>query len=295
MTSVIIPSYNRRDCVLKLLGDVFSQEGEDFEVIVVDDCSGDDTVKRVREEFPQVKLLVNEKNSGPSVTRNRGIRAASGDWIVGFDSDVSLADRHLLAKAAGIFRSSPETTGIAFRLFKPDGKSEDTARWWHPVPVKDFAHRTFATSYFSGTAFAFRRGAIVGAGLFPEILYMHYEEVELAFRVLDQGGVIVYRPDLSVIHHANEVSKRGEIQVFYKPRNQVLITLSTYPFWYGIKYLVPRITYQFSAAIRGGHFSDFRRAMADAMTKGKGILRERRPVRRGTMKKISSLSKQAIG
>ena len=101
MLSIIIPSYNRRDLILGLLRDVYAQEAADFEVIVVDDCSPDDSVAAIRREFPQTQVLVNEKNSGPAVARNRGVLAAKGEFIVGFDSDVTIPDKFLLKKILG--------------------------------------------------------------------------------------------------------------------------------------------------------------------------------------------------
>lgn len=59
MISVVIPSYNRKDCILRLLEDLRAQQGADFEVIVVDDCSPDDTVEVLRRDFPEINLLVN--------------------------------------------------------------------------------------------------------------------------------------------------------------------------------------------------------------------------------------------
>ena len=107
MLSIVIPSYNRRDLVLALLRDVYAQEAAEFEVIVVDDRSPDDSVAEIQREFPQVRILVNEKNSGPAVARNRGVLAAKGEFIVGFDSDVTIPDRLLLKKIADAFQAEP--------------------------------------------------------------------------------------------------------------------------------------------------------------------------------------------
>lgn len=294
MISVVIPSYNRRDCVRSLLRSVFLQKETEFEVIVVDDCSPDDTVEMVRREFPQVRLLVNERNSGPCVTRNRGIRAARGEWIVGLDSDVTLSDPHLLARTRRTFIEYPTVNGLAFRLLKPDGESEDTARWWHPLPIGEFADKRFLTSYFSGTGYAFHKQAMLDAGLYPEILYMHYEEVELSLRILDQGGSIMHCPDIAVLHHANEVSRRSEVHVYYKPRNQILLAVACYPFWQGMAYVLPRVAYQFSTAAKDGHLGDFKRAMKDAVTKSRALLPSRRPLQTATLKKIGRLRKGLI-
>lgn len=289
MISIVIPSYNRRDCILALLADIFAQSDVEMEVIVVDDCSPDDSVAAIRREFPQVNLLVNEKNGGPAVTRNRGIRAAKGEIVVGFDSDVTIPDRTLLSKVLDRFREYPGVSGLAFRLLKPDGESEDTPRWWHPVPIKTHADRVFLTSYFSGTGYAFRRDALVKAGMYPEILYMHYEEMELAFRILDQGDSILHCPELVALHHANEVSRRSEVMVFYKPRNQVLLAAACLPPFKAICYVVPRVCYQFGKACGGGHVKDFFRAMRSASDLLPARLESRKPLRPETLQRIGAL------
>lgn len=288
MISVVIPSYNRRDGMLALLADLRLQEGVAFEVIVVDDCSPDDSVDAIRREFPEVKVFVNGKNSGPAVTRNRGIREATGELIVGFDSDVTIPDRSLLAKTAASFAETG-VAGLAFHILKPDGKSEDVGRWWHPLPIDGFADRPFLTSYFSGTACAFRRDAVNTAGLYPELLYMHYEEVELAWRILDNGGKILYSPDLVAVHHANPVSRRNQVEVFLKPRNQILLAASCLPLRDAFVYVLPRTGYQFFKACSRGHLADFLRAMASA---AKLLPRQwslRKPLRRETLGQIRRL------
>ena len=289
MISVVIPSYNRRDGMLALLADVYRQEGVDFEVIVVDDGSPDDSVEAIRRGFPQVKLLVNEKNGGPAVTRNRGIMAATGEFIVGFDSDVTVPDRLLLKKVVACFGESPSIHGLALHILKPDGQSEDVGRWWHPVPVEEFADRRFFTSYFSGTAYAFRREAVIQARLYPEIFYMHYEEVELAWRILDNGGKILYTPELVSIHHANPVSRRSEVEVFYKPRNQILLAASCLPLGPALAYAVPRTAYQCFKACSKGHFRDFFRAMRSACALFPRQWSLRKPLRTRTLAEIRSL------
>lgn len=283
MISVVIPSYNRRDCMLALLADVFRQKGVDFEVIVVDDCSPDDSAEAIRREFPAVRLLVNEANGGPAVSRNRGIREARGELIVGFDSDVTIPDPMLLAKAAACFQESDAVAGLALRIFKPDGVSEDVGRWWHPQPIADHADKRFFTSYFSGTAYAFRREAVMAAGLFPELLYMHYEEVELAWRILDGGGKILHTPELAVLHHANPVSRRSEVEVFLKPRNQLLLAASCLPLAQAFRFLVPRTSFQCAKACLHGHPLDFLRAMRSAIQLLPRQLALRKPLRRETL------------
>lgn len=293
MLSIVIPSYNRKECVLRLLADLRAQQNVEFEVIVVDDCSPDDTVEVLRRDFPEVILLVNERNGGPCVSRNRGVLAAKGEIIVGFDSDVSVPDTHLLAKLVRAFAEAPAATGFAFRIYEPDGATDDAPRWWHPLPIESAKIVAFETDYFSGTGYAFRRAPMVRAGLYPEIFYMHYEEVELAWRILDQGGAIHYRPDFTVVHHANPVSRRSEIKVFYKPRNQVLLAFRCMPVGRGLRYLIPRLAFGVFQALRHQALGDWWRAMRSARELASRCSSDRKALDRFTWKRIAAMKRQA--
>ncbi len=86
--SVVIPSYNRADTIRRCLESVMRQTLAPFEVIVVDDCSRDDTAEIVKGfGDPRVRCIVLDRNSGAQAARNRGIRETKGDWIAFQDSD----------------------------------------------------------------------------------------------------------------------------------------------------------------------------------------------------------------
>jgi len=89
--SVIIPTYNSGKYIAETLKTVFSQTYDDYEIIVSDDGSSDNTLEIVKDVFRKfldknTKLLIN-KHEGPGAARNRGIEAASGKWVSFLDSD----------------------------------------------------------------------------------------------------------------------------------------------------------------------------------------------------------------
>ena len=93
--SVVIPLYNKQNCIRETLNSVFNQSYTDFEVLVVDDGSTDDSLEVVK-EFSDKRLRIIEKpNSGVSATRNVGIAAASNDWIAFLDADDVWTSFHL--------------------------------------------------------------------------------------------------------------------------------------------------------------------------------------------------------
>ncbi len=83
--SVIIPTYNRAALLARALASVRRQTFTDYEVIVVDDGSTDDTLERLR-GLPEVKVLV-QQNRGPGAARNLGVRQCSGQYLAFLDSD----------------------------------------------------------------------------------------------------------------------------------------------------------------------------------------------------------------
>ncbi len=86
--SVIIPSFNRTELIGRALDSVSAQSCQADEIIVIDDGSSDDTVLRIRQQYPDVNLII-QQNRGVSAARNTGIQQARGNWICLLDSDDS--------------------------------------------------------------------------------------------------------------------------------------------------------------------------------------------------------------
>jgi len=86
--SVILPTYNRVKTIRYCLDSVLAQTFSPAEIIIIDDCSTDDTVLIVGSySEPRVRCIVLEKNFGAQAARNRGILEAKGEWIAFHDSD----------------------------------------------------------------------------------------------------------------------------------------------------------------------------------------------------------------
>lgn len=90
LVSVIIPCYNAEKCVLFTLDSIINQTYKNLEIICIDDCSKDNTLK-ILEDYvkndARIKVLSNGKNSGVAKTRNNGLKIAKGDYIAFVDSD----------------------------------------------------------------------------------------------------------------------------------------------------------------------------------------------------------------
>lgn len=88
LVSIIMPSYNTAKFIAETIDSVLAQTYPHWELIIVDDCSTDNTDDVVAKyDDPRIRYLKNEHNSGAAVSRNRALREAKGRWIAFLDSD----------------------------------------------------------------------------------------------------------------------------------------------------------------------------------------------------------------
>ncbi|WP_052345756.1 glycosyltransferase [Paucisalibacillus sp. EB02] len=117
--SVIIPAYNAEEGIQIAIESILSQTWQNLEVIVVDDCSKDATVKVVQsymKKDPRIKLLSTGKNSGPYIARNIGLMEATGEFVTVNDSDdwshaekIERQAQHLMENKSFVANTSEHT------------------------------------------------------------------------------------------------------------------------------------------------------------------------------------------
>lgn len=99
--SFVIPTYNRANIIVKTLDSVIEQDFKDYEIIVVDDASTDNT-RQVVDTYlngsSNITYVILERNSGANVAKNYGARIANGDYLIFLDSDDTLENSNSLSK-----------------------------------------------------------------------------------------------------------------------------------------------------------------------------------------------------
>ena len=122
LVSVVIPAYNCAATIGRAIGSVLEQ-GVDLEILVIDDCSGDDTA-RVAESYgdhPEVFCYRNEKNEGAAKSRNRGVQLARGRYVAFLDADDWWESGKLKKQLAMLERTGCVLCCTARELARPNG------------------------------------------------------------------------------------------------------------------------------------------------------------------------------
>ncbi|NES01455.1 MAG: glycosyltransferase [Okeania sp. SIO2F4] len=197
--SVVIPTYNRKPILEKCLRALENQNYDrpiiDYEVIVVDDGSTDDTISCLKAratEFSHVQLLT-QSHQGPAAARNLGVEQAKGDFIIFIDSDLVVTDSFLQSHANSLVGAGSENVFTYGRVINTCNFDFPTSE---PYKLTDFSAAFFATGNV-----AIARHWLIAAGLFDTRFQQYgWEDLELGVRLKNLGLKLIKCPDAVGYH-----------------------------------------------------------------------------------------------
>ncbi|MDB5141351.1 MAG: glycosyltransferase family 2 protein [Mucilaginibacter sp.] len=192
--SVIIPNYNGRQLLKEYLPyavEAIKNAGTAYEIIIVDDCSTDNSMEMIRTDFPWARLIMNPQNRGFSHTCNQGIEAAQYELILLLNSDVKLSPDYF--EHQWKYFSQPDTFGVMGRIIDMEGDHiQDAARMpkFNGLKLKtgyfyytDNVDDRLYTMYLSGANALIDAAKLKEIGGFDEIFSPFYsEDMELSIR-----------------------------------------------------------------------------------------------------------------
>ena len=205
--TVVIPAYNAARTIGSTIRSVLGQTTQDFEVIIVDDGSTDETVKYASEfeTDPRVRVL-RQSNRGPSAARNAGIAAARGSYVSTLDADDLWLPEYLDVMGAAL-DSSPQASLAytdAWVLDDLTGRVRRTSAMSYQRPPKGTLNPRelfflLLEWNFIYTSVTVRRSILEGVGGYDESLRTS-EDWELWLRIVALGAPVVRPPGLLAIH-----------------------------------------------------------------------------------------------
>lgn len=225
--SIVIVSWNTEKYLEKCLASIFANQADlQLEVFVVDNASKDNTIKVVREKFPQVKLIANKTNRGFATANNQALKQANGKYVLLLNPDTQIIDNAL--KKMVEFIAQNDDVGIAgCQLLNPDKTIQPSVRTFptktaifllltkisklwpnHPALKKylaaDFDYQAAqSVDQVMGAFFLIQKKLIDQIGLLDEKFFIWFEEVDFCKRTKAAGWKIWYTPTANIIHYGS--------------------------------------------------------------------------------------------
>jgi glycosyltransferase involved in cell wall biosynthesis/GT2 family glycosyltransferase len=214
--SVVINTYNRAWWLDRCLRELARQSYRDFEVVVVNGPSSDDTSEVLARHRDGI-TIVRTASHVLSVSRNLGIAAAAGDLIAFIDDD-AVPDPRWLENLAGAFHD-PEVAAAGGWVYRMNGRDVEFANgvidrqgfveWNRAAPGRCRTWTEGRLNTVSGNNCIFRRAALEQIGGFDERIEYYHDEADVVMRLAAAGYHVVHRPHAVVFHEAARSSNRA--------------------------------------------------------------------------------------
>ncbi|MCX6360368.1 MAG: glycosyltransferase family 2 protein [Armatimonadetes bacterium] len=221
---IVIVSYNTRDMLRDCLRALpAAAEGLRTSVRLIDNASADGSPEMAAREFPETRIVANDRNVGFARANNQALEQAGARYLLLLNPDTE-ARPGSLALAVAHMDADPRMGACGPMLLNTDGSLQRNGGCF-PTPLREFLHvtglrrlapRRYATALehgredfgvetevdqVSGACLFVRAEAAQQVGLLDERFFMFYEDVEWCWRLRRAGWSVRYLPDVQVVHH----------------------------------------------------------------------------------------------
>jgi GT2 family glycosyltransferase len=241
--SVVIVSWRTRELLGACLRSLRAALGERLaaggaEVIVVDNASGDGSAERVRDQFPEVRLIANSENRGYAAGNNQGIAAARGRNVMLLNPDTEVP-REAVERLEACLAAHPRAGAAAPMLVHPDGRPQSSLRGF-PTPlallgaVTGLGRLAPAGSPLAAyqpralpaapavveqpmaSCLLLRGEALRAVGGFDEAFPIFFNDVDLCWRLRRGGWEIWFVPEARVVHHGGASTRQVRLAMLWE-------------------------------------------------------------------------------
>lgn len=282
LVSIITINYRQAAVTNALLASLRKVCGPAFEVLIVDNASGEDDIARLDLSDDYVRLLRSDRNLGFAGGNNLGIAEAKGDFILLLNNDTEVAPDFLTHMVA-TFSMYPKVGAVSPKIRFFD--HPDTIQYAGFTAMNPFTLRMQAvghkevdsgqydlpryTPFAHGCAMMVPRAVIEEVGNMPESYFLYYEEHDWSTQIRRAGYQIYYQPNSLVLHKESmSVQKNSPLKTYYLNRNRILYMRRNSKGlnrWLASLYMVfvsiPKHLIQFLLAKDANHWKAYRDAL----------------------------------
>jgi len=238
--SIVIPNWNGHKLLKICLPSLTAQTFLDFEIIVVDNGSTDESIQYIEENFPQVNLIKLPLNIGFSPAANKGILVSKGTYIILINNDTKV-DKDCIRNLVSAANLHPEVGMVAAKMlqfFNPElidsaGDYIDMVGHADNIGFGEPSEK-FKTSNFvflvTGGGGLFKREMLEKIGLFDETFFAYYEDVDLCLRA-QMAGFKGWFESTAKIWHIHKATSRKNLKLteYLQFRNMTQTIITDFP------------------------------------------------------------------
>lgn len=244
--TIIILSYNTKELLSETLN--LLKTPSQWQIVVVDNASTDDTLAMLSRDYPQVQVIKNDRNLGFAKANNQALKSFKSEYYLLLNSDAHITPEsivHLLEYA----HKHPQVGMITPKILLPSGQLDPACHRGEPTPWRAFTYFAHLEQLFpksklfggyhqfyldlnsthpleatSATALLVRSKAIDSVGLLDEQFFFYAEDLDWCKRFRDQNWHIIYYPKVSVLHLKSASGKKNK-------KNRQTAKQARYFFW----------------------------------------------------------------
>ncbi|MCK5566643.1 MAG: glycosyltransferase family 2 protein [Actinomycetia bacterium] len=251
--SIIIVSYNSLGYLRECLDSIYSHPpGKDFDIVVVDNASYDGTNGYIRKNHSDVILITNKKNKGFAAANNQAIKTTDSKYILLINSDCEVYEDSI-NKLTDYIDKNPRVAVAGPKIINSDGSVQYSCRRFpsffgaaahtvltHIYPANPISRKymmadvsrdePFSVDWVSGSCMIIRRESLKETGPLDENYFMYVEDIDICYRIWQNGWEVYYMPHSEILHHiggsSRRTSRRALVRASYRMQKSVF-----YFFW----------------------------------------------------------------
>lgn len=241
--SIIIPNYNGERFIYNCIKSLNLQSHKAFEIIVVDNCSHDLSVKIIEDNFKDVKIISLDKNYGFSYAVNVGIKSSVGDFVLLINNDTE-AEKDFVKNILNCIKADDKIFSVTAKMIRYNerNKIDDAGDFYNILgwsykrgdgeSILKYKNNSFVFSCCGGAAI-FRKKLFERVGLFDESFFAYMEDLDICYRAKILGYKNLYCSNAKIYHIGSGTSgsKYNNFKISLSARNNIFVIYKNMPYF----------------------------------------------------------------
>ena len=240
--SIIIVNYNGKQLLQKCLESLFKIDYDNFEVILVDNNSSDDTIEFVTKTFPSVIIIKLDSNKGFAEPNNIAAKISKGEYLLFLNND-TIVTKNFVIEMIKEIESDEKIAICQSLLLKPNGNIDSSGDFIDELGVvynsKSKINNTRYISSARGASMLIRKDVFEKLGGFDSKFFATFEDVDLCWRSWIAGFKSIIASESIVYHVGGQTTKKINDEIaFHGFKNQIVMKITNFELELAIKNLI---------------------------------------------------------